>query len=118
MAFMLTGCSKVVEVQLQENVKAFQSKNKEIAIPLTSNDAAHIALNKWLKENKDGWFSTSGRYPGGVYILSGEQGIQITQQKVILYATDGEKPTAIYAQEIARSDLQEVKSIGLDTAKQ
>ena len=56
--------------------------------------------------------STSGRYAGGIYLTSGQYGIQVTDSKVVLYANITDNPTAIYAQEIERSDLKTLKLLG------
>jgi hypothetical protein len=36
----------------------------------------------------------------------------VTDSKVVLYSNISDKPTAIYAQEIERSDLKALKNIG------
>ena len=73
-------------------------------------------LNKWLAQHQENWLSTSGRYSGGIYLTTGGvdlgYGIQVTDSKVVLYANISDKPTAIYAQEIERSELKALKKLG------
>jgi hypothetical protein len=108
---MLMGCSKLVEVQLDPEVTVFLSDGDKQKIQLTAKDAEYIILEEWLKENKAGWLSTSGIYSGGVYLTSDNYGIQIIDSKVVLYTSITDKPRAIYAQEIERSDLKELKDL-------
>ncbi|MDX2368269.1 MAG: hypothetical protein QNK36_07690, partial [Colwellia sp.] len=105
------GCSKSVDVQLDAEVTVFLSNGGEQRIQLTAKDAEYIMLKEWLEQNKASWLSTSGRYPGGVYLTSGNYGIQVTDSKVVLYSNIKDKPTAIYAQEIERSDLRLLKNL-------
>ncbi len=105
----LAGCSKAIQVQLQPEVLAYQSDDKTNPFTLSKNDKAYVALSQWLAENQSGWYSTSGKYPGGIYIVSGEDGIQVTEGRVILYRIKNGTPSAIYVQEINRSDLKVVK---------
>jgi len=108
---MLMGCSKLVEVQLDPEVTVFLSDSGGQKIQLTAKDAEYIILEEWLKENKAGWLSTSGIYSGGVYLTSDNYGIQVIDSKVVLYTSITDKPRAIYAQEIERSDLKELKNL-------
>jgi len=110
--FLLMGCSKLVDVQLDDEVTVFLSDGDTKKISLTAKDAEYIMLKEWLEEHKAGWLSTSGRYSGGVYLTSGNYGIQVTDSKVVLYTSITDKPTAIYAQEIERSDLKALKNLG------
>ena len=105
----LAGCSKAIQVQLAPEVLAYQSDDKANPFTLTKDDEAYVALSQWLAENPSGWYSTSGKYPGGIYIVSGEDGIQVTEGRVVLYSVKNGTPTAIYVQEINRSDLKAVK---------
>lgn len=114
---MLTGCSQQVEVQLAPTVKVHFSDDRSKTIQITANDPAYQALAQWLKEHQSGWYPTSGQYPGGVYLVSGEQGIQVTQQRVVIYATKNKKPTATFVQEINRQDLLIVKNIAQQQAE-
>lgn len=109
--FFLMGCSKMVDVQLDAEVTVFLSNGSEQKIQLTAKDAEYIMLKEWLEQHKAGWLSTSGRYSGGVYLTSGIYGIQVTDSKVVLYTGITDKPTAIYAQEIERSDLKALKKL-------
>lgn len=108
---MLMGCSKLVDVQLDPEVTVFLSNSGGQQIELTEEDAEYIILQEWLEQNKADWLSTSGKYSDGVYLTSGHFGIQITDSKVVLYTSITDKPRAIYAQEIERSDLKELKSL-------
>jgi len=108
---VLTGCSKSIDVQLDAEVMVFLSNAAQKKIPLTAKDAEYVLLKEWLAQHKAGWLSTSGRYSGGVYLTSGEYGIQVTDSKVVLYTSITDNPTAIYAQEIERSDLKELKNL-------
>ena len=106
------GCSKSVDVQLDAEVTVFLSNGSEQKIRLTNNDAEYVMLKEWLEQNKANWLSTSGRYSGGIYLTSGKYGIQVTDSKVVLYSSITNKPTAIYAQEIERSELKALKNLG------
>jgi hypothetical protein len=107
----LMGCSKAVDIELDAEVTVFLSNGSEQKIQLTAKDAEYIMLKEWLEQNKAGWLSTSGRYSGGVYMTSGNYGIQVTDSKVVLYTSITDNPTAIYAQEIERSDLKALKKL-------
>lgn len=108
---VLTGCSKLVDVQLDPEVTVFLSNGAEQKIQLTAKDAEYVMLKEWLEQHKADWLSTSGRYSGGVYLTSGNYGIQVTDSKVVLYSSIKDNPTAIYAQEIERSDLKALKQL-------
>jgi hypothetical protein len=108
---VLTGCSKLVDVQLDPEVTVFLSNGAEQKIQLTAKDAEYVMLKEWLELHKADWLSTSGRYSGGVYLTSGNYGIQVTDSKVVLYSSIKDNPTAIYAQEIERSDLKALKQL-------
>lgn len=108
---MLMGCSKLVDVQLDAEVTVFLSNGSEQKVQLTAKDVEYVMLKEWLALHKGDWLSTSGRYSGGVYLTSGHYGIQVTDSKVVLYTNIIDKPTAIYAQEIERSDLNALKQL-------
>lgn len=109
---VLMGCSKVVDIQLDAEVTVYLSEAEEQKILLTANDKEYILLKEWLAQHKADWLSTSGRYPGGIYLTSGDYGIQVIDSKVVLYSNITDKPTAIYAQEIERTELKELKNLG------
>ena len=109
---VLTACSKTIDISLEPKVKVFFSDNKEKTITLKTGDEAYDLLDSWLKSHQGGWLTASGQFAGGVYILSGEYGIQITEAKVIIYAAKGSKPMALYAQQITRSELKLLKELG------
>ncbi|WP_286264036.1 hypothetical protein [Thalassotalea atypica] len=108
---VLSGCSESVTIQLEPDLTLFVSTDKETPIHLNAKDEAYATLANWLNENKDNWYSTSGKYPGGVYIVSGSDGIQITQRRVILYTITNGKPVAKYVQEIDQTELKVLKDI-------
>lgn len=110
--FVLMGCSKTVDVQLDAEVTVFLSDGNDTKIQLSAQDPEYIMLKEWLEKNKAGWLSASGRYSGGFYLTSGNYGIQVTDSKVVLYSSITDKPTAIYAQEIERIDLRALKDLG------
>lgn len=108
----LLGCSKVVNIQLEPEVQMFLSTDLQQKITITQKDQAYVDLKEWLDENRDNWQATSGNYPGGVYVKSGNYGIQVTELKVILYSTVGNEAKAIYIQEITKDDLRTVFNFG------
>jgi len=112
LAFLLIGCGKSVEVPLDPEVVVFLSAGSTETIRLTESDVEYAILKAWLEQHQTSWLSTSGRYAGGIYLTSGQYGIQVTDSKVVLYANITNNPTAIYAQEIARSDLKALKLLG------
>ena len=107
----LMGCSKTVDIQLEPEVTAFLSPASESKVKLTQADEAYKELSSWLDKNNDGWLATSGRYPDGVYIVSGNYGIQVIEFKVVIYSNIKTDPQAIYAQEIDRTELKIIKSL-------
>lgn len=111
LALALMSCSKLFAIQLEPEVEVFFSNDTEQRRHLTKKDEAYVVLNEWLHKNKDNWYATSGRYPGGVYIKSGIYGIQVTELKVIIYTTTGEKPEAIYIQEIEKGELSKIRNL-------
>jgi len=108
----LMACTKTVEVPLDAEVTVFFSDGSKTKLILTEQNAEYMLLKKWLAQHKEKWLATSGRYSGGIYLTSGNYGIQITDSKVILYSSITDKPTAIYAQEIERSELKALKNMG------
>ena len=108
--FVLTlgGCSKSIDIQLASKAQVFLSSNPEQPITITKNDEIYLILKDWLNENKEGWYATSGRYPDGVYIKSGVHGIQVTEQKVIIYSITNNEPKAIYIQQIEKGELSQI----------
>jgi len=43
-----------------------------------------------------------------VYIKSGVHGIQVTEQKVIIYSITNNEPKAIYIQQIEKGELSQI----------
>lgn len=111
LSFTLIACSKAVNIELSPQVTVFISEGSDKKIQLTKADLAYSTLNNWLKNNQEGWYSTSGKYSGGVYLVSGERGIQVTELKVIIYTNVADSPQAIYVKEITRDELAELKKL-------
>jgi len=88
------------------------SSDSERKLRLTSKDETYVDLNMWLREHRSSWHSTSGRYPGGVYLKSGSYGIQITDSHVVLYSTTSSQPKAIYIQKMDKGELSGIRSLG------
>ena len=109
---VLVGCSESLDIQLEPEVNVFLSNDSEKKIRLTPKDKEYGNLNEWLREHRSGWYPTSGRYPGGVYIKSGIYGIQITETHVVLYSTTYSEPRSIYIQKIGKDKLSGIRNIG------
>lgn len=107
----MVACSKTVEIQLETSVTLIPSKNQELRLNLTSKDNEYRLLRDWLQKNNADWNSTSGQYPGGIYIVSGDNGIQITKTHVVLYSSKQAKPTAIYIQKHVGGELNALREI-------
>lgn len=107
---LLVSCSESVNIQLAPEVTVVFSDNIDKKLQLTLEDNEYLVLNQWLKAHSDDWYSTSGRYPGGVYFKSGSDGIQITQTHVVIYDTSHGQPSAIYIQQINGDDLSEIRA--------
>ena len=102
---LIMSCSKTLDIQLETEVTLFHSDGTLEPTTLTEQDQKYRTLNKWLLENKDDWHLTSGRYPGGIYIKSGNNGIQITEKRVIIYNAAKTEPVALYLKEIKKGEL-------------
>ena len=109
---VLVSCSESLDIQLESEVNVYLSNDSERKIRLTPQDKEYANLNEWLREHRSGWYPTSGRYPGGVYIKSGIYGIQITETHVVLYSTTYSEPRSIYIQKIGKGKLSGIKNIG------
>ena len=109
---VLVSCSESLDIQLESEVNVYLSNDSERKIRLTPQDKEYANLNEWLRENRSGWYPTSGRYPGGVYIKSGIYGIQITETHVVLYSTTYSEPRSIYIQKIGKGKLSGIKNLG------
>lgn len=107
----MVACSKTVEIELEANITMIPSQNQDLRINLTSKDNEYVLLREWLLKNDSGWNSTSGQYPGGVYIVSGKNGIQITQTHVVIYSSKLAKPTATYIQKVFNGELNALREI-------
>ncbi len=109
---VLASCSESLDIQLESEVNVYLSNDSERKIRLTPQDKEYANLNEWLREHRSGWYPTSGRYPGGVYIKSGIYGIQITETHVVLYSTTYPEPRSIYIQKIGKGKLSGIKKFG------
>ena len=109
---LMTGCTETVDIQLGPKVDAYLVTDSKQAISLAETDAAYIELNEWLTENRTGWHNTAGRYPGGVYLKSGADGIQVTGMNVVIYSTQGAEPKAKFIHHVGKLELSEVRGIG------
>ena len=109
---VLVSCSKSLDIQLEPEVNIFLSKDTEKRIRLTQKDEEYVVLNEWLHENRSDWYATSGRYPGGLYVKSGNYGIQITETHVVIYSTVSHEPKARYIQDIEKGELSRIRNIG------
>ena len=108
----LGACSQTLDISLESEVDVFSSSDNNKQIRLIPQDEAYAELNEWLRNNRSEWYATSGRYRGGVYVKSGDHGIQITESHVVMYSTVGSEPKAMYIQDIAKNELPIIKSIG------
>lgn len=111
-AFLLAGCSELVEVKLSPTIKVHVSQDSDVVLELTNDDKAYQALAQWLVENKDDWMVTNGKYPGGVYVQSGDTGIQVTKQFVILYSMKDGKLQADFIQQKTKVELAVLTALG------
>jgi len=109
---VLVSCSESLDIQLEPEVTVFISNDSEQRIRLTPKDKEYAVLNEWLREHRSGWYPTSGRYPGGVYIMSGNYGIQITEKHVVLYSTTHPEPRSIFIQKVGKGKLSEIRNVG------
>ena len=112
---VLVGCSETLDIQLEPELTIFLSNDSDARIRLTQADKEHAVLKEWLHEHRSGWHPTSGRYPGGVYLKSGNYGIQITDTHVVLYSTTSHEPKAMYIQKIDKNELNGIRSLGRQT---
>lgn len=108
---ILTSCGQSLDIPLEPEVIVYLSNDREKTIPLTQKDKEYAVLNEWLLKNNSGWHATSGEYPGGVYIKSGNYGIQVTEHYVVIYSTSHAEPRAMYVQKIDRNTLSEIRDI-------
>jgi len=109
---LLVACSQSLDIQLDPKVTVFLSNDSKQSILITPADKEYKSLNEWLRINNSDWSPTSGRYPGGVYLNSGNYGIQVTEKQVIIYSTTSKEPKAIYIQNIDKGELSGILNIG------
>lgn len=113
LVIFIASCSKSLDIQLEPEVSIFFNNNTEQRIRLTQKDEAYVILNEWLHENRSGWHITSGRYAGGVYVKSGNYGIQVTDRQVVIYSITSNGPKAIYIQGIKKDELKKIRNFGI-----
>ena len=106
------GCSESFNLTLQPEVKVYFSDDRNKTLTLNSQDDAYTELNAWLRDNSSSWYTTSGRYPGGIYIKSGDYGIQVTRTQVVIYSASDSETQAIYTQNLNGGELKGVKNLG------
>lgn len=99
-------------MQLDPDVVVLFSDDNEKKVPLSQKDQAYEELNKWLSEHSAGWYTTSGRYPGGVFLKSSNYGIQVTETHVVLYSTAYKDSRAICIQNIDKGELSGIRNLG------
>lgn len=109
---LLVGCGNTFDLKLAPKLTLFVGDSNGPQIQLTKDNEEYVILDEWLRENNSNWYATSGRYQGGVYIQSGDYGIQVTNTTVVIYASQGGDPEAIYIQNIKKSELSSIKNIG------
>ena len=112
LVMFIVSCSKSLDIQLEPEVSMFLNNDTEQRIRLTQKDEAYVVLNEWLHENRSDWHATSGRYPGGVYIKSGNYGIQVTESHVVIYSTANNETKAIYIQAVEKGELSIISNFG------
>lgn len=110
---LLQACSQSVDIVLEPQVSVYVSNDSQREIILTADQVPYIELQNWLNANNEGWHSTSGRYPGGVYIASGAWGVQVIDSHVVLYSSNKAKPSAIYIQKLEKDKLSALQNINL-----
>lgn len=111
LVMVTASCSKSLDIQLEPEVSLFLNKDMKQPIRLTQKDEVYVVLNQWLSENNSDWYVTSGRYSGGVYVKSGNHGIQVTATHVIIYSTTSYEPKAIYIQSIKQDELSLIRGL-------
>jgi len=109
---LITGCTETIDIQLESKVDAYVVTDSKNKISLSATDPAHAELQNWLNENNTGWHNTMGRFPGGVYIKSGKDGIQVTGMEIVIYSTTGPQPDAKYVRNVGKKELPLVRGIG------
>lgn len=109
---LISGCTETIDIQLEPNVDAYVVTDSKNKISLSKTDPAHAELQNWLNENNTGWHNTMGRFPGGVYIKSGKDGIQVTGMEIVIYSTTGPQPDAKYVRNVGKKELPLVRGIG------
>ena len=112
LAVLSMSCGQSFDLTLQPEVTVYFSDDRNKTISLTSRDKAYTELDAWLSENNSNWYTTSGRYPGGVYIKSGDYGIQVTRTQVVIYSATESETLAIYTQNLEGGELKSVKNLG------
>ena len=110
LVFLLQACSQSVNVVLEPEVSVYNSRDSQRELILTASEVPYIELQNWLDSHKEGWHSTSGRYADGIYVASGEWGVQIIDAHVVLYTSTKAKPNAIYIQKLEKGKLSALQN--------
>lgn len=106
---MLASCSKVPDIALTPELTIFYSDDSEKRVTLTQEDEAYQELDDWLRDNQSDWISTSGHFPSGIYIVSGDYGIQITKLHVVLYLSNRKNTKASFIQNLGANELRKIR---------
>lgn len=107
----MVGCTSAVEVQLEPELTVFLTNDQNNTVSLSNTDEAYQELQSWLRENRDDWYITTGSFAGGVYVQTGEQGIQVTRSQVVFYSKVGDSISATHVQAISGGELRSVKTL-------
>lgn len=111
LVLVLAGCTESLDIPLDPEVIVLFSDDSEKKIAISQKDAAYIELNQWLSEHRSGWYTTSGRYAGGVFVRSSHYGIQVTETHVVLYSTAYKDSRAMYIQDIEKGELSVIRNL-------
>ena len=111
LGLLLVGCGQTIDVGLEPEVDLYYGEKSDQKVRLTASDPAYTALTAWLSEHSSDWYTTSGRYPGGVYIKAKEYGVQITKRNVVLYSLTSTPPKALYIQKRDQGELSEFSEL-------
>ncbi len=108
----VVSCTKAIDIPLPPKIVVHFSEDDSRQVQLSENDKAYIELHSWLSEHRSDWYTTSGKYPGGLYLKTGNYGIQIKETKLVLYSTKYDMPRAMYIQNIEPDELLEIRKLG------
>ena len=112
LACAVVSCAKAINIPLAPEVVVHFSEDTSQQVRLSEADKAYVELRTWLNKHQSDWYTTSGTYPGGIYLKTGDYGIQIMETQLVLYSTQYEKPRAMYIQNIKADELLVMKTLG------